>query len=767
MYLQKLVQLGWQCTVLCVRPEDVVHPIDQASLDSIPQEVEVRRVSAESKPIHRAVGARGLAFRALWPLYKEGLSILKRGEVDVVFFSTTEFLTTTLGYLWFRRFSVPYVVDYQDPWITSHYRETKTEPPGGHFRYGIHRTLARLLEPRVVKNAAHVIAVSPDYCAALARVHGVAPSNFTYLPIGASRAEFGGFSRDKPRDDVISIVCVGAVSTPMLPIISRFMEGLRTWLDGNPTQDVRVKFIGTRYDGSGEGLLFEHIRENDLSEIVSEVPARQSYSDALQSLVDADRILLFGSTEKGYHASRVAQAALSGTRIMALVHEQGSMAELLGELSGTDVLTYDDIGQLDLKSVVALIEEGVREKPPYTREVQEFDADSLAARLSEVLKKVAGPETHKRIIAMISSSELFGSERANIEVLRLFRSEGHEVVLCLNDAKDNQLLTPAKEADLEVITLPFGGQWSKKWLAKSPMYLWHQLRAVFQCSWAFRKLLDSRKVNFLYTGSYQPVSFLLPALIGRDIRMIYRMGDEPPGDSGFGLRLWQYVVSKTDVLVAISEFVRSSIRKYIDDRDRTLEVIYNYPPRRENLAVVETRHDHFLYVGAMSTHKGVFVLIDAIKKMCDLGIHVRLTMTGGSRHTLQIEQELRDIVRSEGLEDVVHLTGFKEDPFDLPGTSGLLVPSIWEEPLGNVVLEAKQRGIPAIVFPSGGLPEMIDHEIDGFVCREKSVDALVEGIQWLRKQDAASLQQNCLNNFDPKFGYTRFRSEWLSCLPQS
>ncbi len=79
----------------------------------------------------------------------------------------------------------------------------------------------------------------------------------------------------------------------------------------------------------------------------------------------------------------------------------------------------------------------------------------------------------------------------------------------------------------------------------------------------------------------------------------------------------------------------------------------------------------------------------------------------------------------EALADRVRFLGFVEDVPALMATCLVSVaPTISEEPLGNVVMEAKQSGIPTIVFPSGGLPEMIEHGVDGYVCPEPTVDAL-------------------------------------------
>ncbi|HLX07515.1 MAG TPA: glycosyltransferase [Thermoanaerobaculia bacterium] len=72
-------------------------------------------------------------------------------------------------------------------------------------------------------------------------------------------------------------------------------------------------------------------------------------------------------------------------------------------------------------------------------------------------------------------------------------------------------------------------------------------------------------------------------------------------------------------------------------------------------------------------------------------------------------------------------------------TELLLAPSVGEEGAGRVVLEAQASGIPALVSPRGGLPEMIG---DGgqVVARYRDPEAWAEAVRALRR-DPATLQR--------------------------
>ena len=72
------------------------------------------------------------------------------------------------------------------------------------------------------------------------------------------------------------------------------------------------------------------------------------------------------------------------------------------------------------------------------------------------------------------------------------------------------------------------------------------------------------------------------------------------------------------------------------------------------------------------------------------------------------------------------------------------IPSL-EDNLPNTIIESLACGTPVLAFNSGGMPEMVDHKINGYVAEYKSVDDLKNGIEFIiNHPDAELLGKNAV-----------------------
>lgn len=64
--------------------------------------------------------------------------------------------------------------------------------------------------------------------------------------------------------------------------------------------------------------------------------------------------------------------------------------------------------------------------------------------------------------------------------------------------------------------------------------------------------------------------------------------------------------------------------------------------------------------------------------------------------------------------------------------SDLFVIPTLEDNLPNTVIEAFACGVPVVGFKTGGVPDMIEHEKNGYLVEQGNVDGLIDGILWAR-----------------------------------
>jgi Glycosyl transferase 4-like domain len=377
MSLPYFEEFGWKATVLAVEPGEIEGAVLDPLLEkTLPDSLELTRVRAVPSRATRVIGLGNLALRALPYLWRVGSRLLtgsSRGHrpqlqkrmFDLVYFSTTQFPVMILGPIWKRKFGIPYVVDFQDPWLDDYYERTGTPPPGGKHRYGLSRFLARRLEPRVMSDVSQVISVSPAYVETLlARYPRLRRDQFTVLPFGAAEPDFELVnSLNLPqtlfdlKDGKQHWVYIGRGGRDMCPALRLLFSGLAAAIQSRPDlrSNVRLHFIGTSYapPARAEKSVAPIAAECGVGELVEERTGRIPYFEALKALRDADALLVIGSDSPSYSASKLYPYMFARKPILAVLHRESPVVPILKQCRAGEVVTFEP-GAAGDKSVVEL-----------------------------------------------------------------------------------------------------------------------------------------------------------------------------------------------------------------------------------------------------------------------------------------------------------------------------------------------------------------------------------------------------------------------------
>ncbi|MBA3848438.1 MAG: hypothetical protein C0502_00400 [Opitutus sp.] len=350
--LPHLRENGWDPTVLALHPDTVEHAvIDPLLGQTYPADIPVVRAKGIPPRLTRPLGFGGLWWRAGRAFDRAGARLLRQERFDLVFFSTTQFDFLRLAPRWLHRSGVPYVLDYQDPWVNDYYRRTGTPPPGGRLRHAFARWRAKRQEPRTLREASAVVSVSPAYLADLARRYPwFDAQRATVLPFGASAGDFALARALDPSsplvplgDGRVHLVSTGRAGPDLAPALRLLFMGLAQLRRSRPEAAARLRlhFIGTSYAPAGLGRpsVLPVAQECDVAELVREHPARVPYFEALHYLSRADGILALGSDDPGYTPSKLSPVLLAGRPVLALLGA-GSPALDLACAAGATVAAF-------------------------------------------------------------------------------------------------------------------------------------------------------------------------------------------------------------------------------------------------------------------------------------------------------------------------------------------------------------------------------------------------------------------------------------------
>lgn len=130
-----------------------------------------------------------------------------------------------------------------------------------------------------------------------------------------------------------------------------------------------------------------------------------------------------------------------------------------------------------------------------------------------------------------------------------------------------------------------------------------------------------------------------------------------------------------------------------------------------------------LMLSYLSYHKGVYILIEAIKKLVDKGYsEIDLILAGAAEN----EIKLRDFIHKTGLKSHISLLGkvSEAEKLQLFERSDVFVlPSLWYENQPLTIIEAMASNLPVVATDIGGIPEMVQDGRTGYLFeRGDSID---------------------------------------------
>lgn len=359
--VKELPAHGWQPTVIAVDPAFQLEALDQELRGLV--QAGARIIETGAIPARWTVpfGLRGeIGLRGFFHLRAAIAREIAARRPGVVLITGSPFYPMLLAGWIKRRFGVPVILDFQDPWASkegeTRQRWTKS--------WLAHR-LAIALEPRALRAAAWVTSVSDRQNAELAaRYPWLDGARMSAVPIGgdpddaaALRGRPTGVQEVSARSAVLDFSYVGTALPRAAPLLAILFEGLAMLRRASPdlAAQIRLRFVGTsNQPGESADYRVRALAEAaGVADLVSEAPGRVPFLDALRILADTHAVLMIGSDEPHYTASKIYPGLMSGRPFLSIFHAESSAHQILSAAGGGAALAYE--GEDQRESLIASV----------------------------------------------------------------------------------------------------------------------------------------------------------------------------------------------------------------------------------------------------------------------------------------------------------------------------------------------------------------------------------------------------------------------------
>lgn len=336
-----LKDFGWKPLLLTVDPTYYEDPIDPLLEKTVSPDFEVIYTKARKVTRPRMIGDIGL--RAFPFLKKKALEICQSRKIDFIWIPIPSFYTALLGKIIHDKTGIPYGIDYIDPWV----RDLTNQK---NLRAQLSQAVAKLLEPYAVKKASLISGVSTPYYWPVIQRNFKTPPVHVGMPYGfdphdhdivleALKTPWDEFPNYKPW------IYAGAFLPNSHLFVDAFFAAVaQLRKEGSWDERIRLYFIGTGpYPAK---RITAYAKDYGLEDIVTEQRERFPFLHILNFLARAHRVLLFGSTEKHYTASKTFQCLLSKRPLLAMMHWESSAVEVIKSACGDSfLLPYEEGNQ--------------------------------------------------------------------------------------------------------------------------------------------------------------------------------------------------------------------------------------------------------------------------------------------------------------------------------------------------------------------------------------------------------------------------------------
>lgn len=225
-------------------------------------------------------------------------------------------------------------------------------------------------------------------------------------------------------------------------------------------------------------------------------------------------------------------------------------------------------------------------------------------------------------------------------------------------------------------------------------------------------------------------------------------------------RLQEFLVERTDLFVTVSDFVRSRMTDF-GYPPEMIKTIHNGVEPFAGSRVEGVGKPTVLFCGRINKHKGIEVFLETARIARQERLELDFVVVGARERASSVQRLAGYHVNVMPWLDRDELTELMRKAMCI------IIPSLWHEPLPLIALESLASGLPVIATRVGGIPEIVEDGLTGYLIDTGDMKAMARKILDRVVELAHSpelserMSRRCIQSYQEEFRHETMGNRYL------